>query len=46
MSKQLSITIPDWVYNLIVKSRPKNLSERIAELIVKGIQSEKKGGKD
>jgi len=45
MSQQLSITIPNWVYNSIIKSKPENLSERIAELIVKGIQSEKKGGK-
>jgi len=40
MVKQISVTIPDWVYNAIEerkKAKKQSRSETISELVVKGL---------
>jgi len=42
MAKKLNVTVPDWVHKEIMSSEPKNVSERVTELIIKGLDSQKK----
>lgn len=36
MATKLNVTIPDWLFKELTEEKPKNLSERVTELILKG----------